>query len=93
MTLSDVMTKITSARFLMTVAFSLTYCLIMLYITKAMVNKTITVETYVAILASFVIIVREITDAYFKREDRALPNGNGNGDEHPVKPLINGQQQ
>ena len=27
-------------------------------------------DTYIACLAAFALIVREITDAYFKREDR-----------------------
>lgn len=62
--------KLTSARFWMTILFSVTYCLVIGSVTYAMISKTVTVETYVALLASFVLIVREITDSYFKRTDR-----------------------
>jgi len=63
-----------SARKFMAIVFTVTYCLIMLGLTVALLRDIIEKDTYIALLASFVLIVREISDAYFKREDR---NGKG----------------
>ena len=62
-----------SARKYMTIIFSTTYCLIMFGLTIALLIKLIRLDTYIACLASFVLIVREISEAYFKREDRQVP--------------------
>jgi hypothetical protein len=62
-----------SARKYMTIIFSTTYCLIMFGLTIALLIKLIRLDTYIACLASFVLIVREISEAYFKREDRQTP--------------------
>lgn len=59
-----------SARFIMAVMFSGTYCLIMLGCTWVLIKNHMAVETYIAVLATFALVVREIADAYFKREDR-----------------------
>ena len=59
-----------SARKYMAIVFSTTYCLIMAGLTIALLINLIRLDTYIACLASFVLIVREISEAYFKREDR-----------------------
>ena len=65
-----ILAKVLSARFLMAVGFSSTYCIIMALLTVALLKKIITVETYVALLGAFALIVREIVQDYFDREDR-----------------------
>ena len=67
--------QITSARFLMSILFSGTYCLIMLGCTFALMKKIITVETYVALVGAFALVVREIVNDYFERKDRNQQNG------------------
>ncbi len=67
------MNKEMSARKIMAIMFSVTYCLIMLACTIALLKKSVTVETYVALLGAFALVVREIISAYFDRKDR----GNG----------------
>ena len=69
------MDKILSARFLMTILFSSAYCVVILLCTYAMIRKIIAVETGVALIGAFALIVREIADDYFKREDRKIENG------------------
>ncbi len=67
--------QFTSARFLMSILFSATYCLIMLGCTYALIKKIITVETYVALVGAFALVVREIVNDYFERKDRPQENG------------------
>ena len=62
--------KVFSARFLMAIIFTLSYCLIMIGCLVAVLKKILSVETFIALLATFAIIVRQIADDYFKREDR-----------------------
>ena len=64
------MNKILSARFLMAILFSVTYCLVVVLCTYCMLKKILAVETGVAVIAAFALVVREIADDYFKREDR-----------------------
>ena len=64
------MLKEISARKVMAIMFSITYCLIMMACTIALLKKTVTVETYVALLGAFALVVREIISAYFERKDR-----------------------
>ncbi len=59
-----------SIRKFMALIFSVTYCMVILACTVALFKKIITVETYLALIGTFVLIVREITDAYYKRSDR-----------------------
>ena len=59
-----------SARKYMAIIFSSTYCLVIFGLTIALLWEIVKVDTYIACLAAFALIVREITDAYFKREDR-----------------------
>jgi hypothetical protein len=68
--------KLTSAQFIMAVLFSSTYCLIMIGCTIALIMKLFRVETYIALVSAFAIIVREIADDYFKR-DRTKENRKG----------------
>ena len=63
-----------SARFIMAILFSATYCLIMTVCTVALIMKILTVETYVALVGEFALVVREIVSDYFDRKDRT--NGN-----------------
>ena len=67
---------IISARFIMAIGFSLTYCLIMIASTIALLYKILTVETFVALLGAFALVVREIVSDYFKRK---RPEDNGLG--------------
>ena len=62
--------QLTSARFLMAILFSTTYCLVMVACTIALLMKIITVETYVALLGAFALVVREIVSDYFERKDK-----------------------
>lgn len=63
-----------SARFVMAVLFSATYCLVVFAAGIAMCLKIVDVPTFISILATFALVVREITDAYFKRTDRGQTN-------------------
>jgi hypothetical protein len=77
--LKPIAQKLSSGRWYLTVVFSTSYCLIMLGLTIALLKKIIEVETYVALLGAFALIVREIADDYFKRDDRTkIENGGGN---------------
>ena len=67
--------QLTSARFLMAILFSVTYCIIMIACTIALLKKIITVETYIALLGAFALVVREIVSDYFERKDRKQENG------------------
>ncbi|MFA6067516.1 MAG: hypothetical protein WC810_02945 [Janthinobacterium sp.] len=73
--MKDIKDKLLSARFLMAVAYTLTYCSIMVLLTIALLQKIVNVETYVALLAAFALIVREIAGDYFSRQDRSKPKG------------------
>ena len=76
MTIKEILTaKFTSARFLMAILFSTTYCLVILGCTVALLLKILAVETYVALVGAFALIVREIASDYFGREDRKSENG------------------
>ena len=66
--------QFTSARFLMAILFSTTYCIVMIACTVALLKKILTVETYVALLGAFALVVREIAGDYFQRE-RPKENG------------------
>ncbi len=62
--------KPVSGRKFMTICFSTTYCFIMILITGALLKKLIQVETYIALVGGFALVVKEIANDYFKREDR-----------------------
>ena len=72
--------KEVSARKFMVWVFSTTYCLIMVGCTIALLKKIIATDTYIALLATFSLIVKGIAEDYFGREDRKQ-NGKegGNG--------------
>ena len=74
--------KLLSARFLMATGFMATYCLIITLCTIGMLMKILNVETGVALIAAFALIVREVADDYFKR-DRTKENG------HTESPVSN----
>lgn len=69
--------KLLSARFLMAIFFSMTYCIMMGIVTVALLRKILSVETYVALVAAFALIVRQIADDYFNRDDRFKPENGG----------------
>ena len=60
-----------SARYIMAIGFSITYCIIMLLLTIGLMKKMIGVDTYVAVLGAFALVVREIVSDYFDRKDRS----------------------
>jgi hypothetical protein len=58
------------ARYVMAIMFSGTLCVMAGLCTAMLWQKLINLETFLAVVTPFILIVREITDAYFKREDR-----------------------
>ena len=70
--------KLLSGRYYLTIIFSTSYCFIMIGLTIALLKRLINTETYIALLGAFILVVREIADDYFKREDRTQ-----NGKEQP----------
>lgn len=62
--------KSVSARFVMAVGFSLTYCFIMIACVLLTGLKILTAQTFIALLGGFALIVREIVNDYFERKDR-----------------------
>lgn len=69
--------KEVSARKIMAVLFSSTYCLVIIVCTIGLMKKIIAVETYVALIAAFALVVREIVSDYFDRKDRVTPTNGG----------------
>ena len=69
-----------SARKFMAICFSIVYCAIMLILTFAFAKKLVAVETYLALLGTFALIVKEIANDYFDRSDR-VTNGNSKPEE------------
>jgi len=65
-----ILEKLFSGRWVMTVSFTITYCVVILLCTYAMLKKILAVETAVALIAGFALIVREIAIDYFNRDDR-----------------------
>jgi hypothetical protein len=59
-----------SARFIMAVMFCFTFCLAVLVATWAFVSKALPTDGFLAILAPFILVVREVAAAYFDRNDR-----------------------
>ena len=73
--LKEFLPKLLSGRYYMTIIFTSSYCLIMIGLTIALLKKLINTDTYIALLATFTLVVRQIADDYFKRTDRK--NGGG----------------
>ena len=63
--------KITSVRLIITIAFTYTYCTIMLSCLEMVKSKIMELETFLGILAGFTPLVILIVEWYFKREDRS----------------------
>lgn len=59
-----------SARFIMAVSIISTLCILVLFLAAMATIKVISAEVFLASLSPFVLIAREISDAYFKRDDR-----------------------
>jgi hypothetical protein len=59
------------ARYFMTVVFSSTYCIVMLGCTLALFFAKLQVETYIALIGGFALVVKEIANDYFDRNDRS----------------------
>lgn len=68
--LKRLFSKITSARFMMTLLFSATYCLGVIYALYLTAKGVLKVETFLGIWAGFTPLVILIAEWYFKREDR-----------------------
>jgi hypothetical protein len=58
------------ARYIMTILIAATLCAVVLLITIQLWQKVIEFPTFMAVFGPFVLIAREMTDAYFKRTDR-----------------------
>ena len=58
------------ARYIMTILFSATYCIVVLLSGVALLMGKLNVETFVAVLGAFALVVREIASSYFDRTDR-----------------------
>lgn len=65
-----VFAKITSVRLIITIAFTYTYCTIMLSCLEMVKSKIMGLETFLGILAGFTPLVILIVEWYFKRDDR-----------------------
>ena len=72
--LSNILKKIFSARFLMAVIFTISYCLIEFGCVYITYKKIMSVDVFIAQLATFTVIVKGIAEDYFGRDDRG---GNG----------------
>lgn len=68
--LKHILEKFSSGRWLQTVAFTFTYCIVILGLTYMTIKKTISVDVFLAVWAGFTPLVILITEWYFKREDR-----------------------
>jgi hypothetical protein len=71
----SILEKVFSARFLMTIFFTFTYCLIEMGCVYLAFKKIMSIEVFIAQLATFTVIVREIAEWYFVRKDRKDENG------------------
>jgi len=58
------------ARYIMTILIAATLCVVMTLITIQLWQKAVSFEVFSAVFTPFVLISREITDLYFKRDDR-----------------------
>ncbi len=74
-TMERIFNKITSGRFIMTIAFSLTYCLIMVGSVIMVIKKIINIEVFLGLFSGFTAILMTIKDSYFFRSDRHKDNG------------------
>ena len=70
-----ILEKIFSARFIMAVVFSATYCGMLLGCVYLVTKGKMDTPTLVALIGAFAIIVREIAEWYFIRPDRKNENG------------------
>jgi membrane protein implicated in regulation of membrane protease activity len=59
-----------SARKLMVIILTITFCAIMFMVTLALMAGKVNLEIFLAIFAPFSLIVREVCDKYFGRTDR-----------------------
>lgn len=62
------LTKLLSGRYLMTIAFSITYCLVIIGFCILAGMGKIKVETLLAIFTNFATLVALIANWYFKRD-------------------------
>ena len=69
-----ILDKILSARFLMAIGFTTTYCLVMIASIVLCIMKLISVEVFLALLTGFSSNLIYIVKSYFERIDRT--NGN-----------------
>ena len=64
------MAKPTSARKIIALTITFTYCLVILGICALAINKTITVDKFIGLFGGFSTLVLAIIHSYFSRTDR-----------------------
>lgn len=74
--INNIVNKCLSARFLMTIIFSFTYCGVILGCTYAMLKGKLTIDAFLGIFVGFVTLSTMITKSYF---DKYRPKENGGG--------------
>ena len=70
-----IISKLTSGRFIMTVAFTVTYCLVIIASIVLAIMKLLMIETFLALIAGFLGLTTLIVESYFKRDRK---NGGDN---------------
>ncbi len=63
-------TKFTSARFIMAIMFSSTYCVVILACVYLNVKGVMKLETFLGIFTGFTAVAVTIVKSYFERKDR-----------------------
>ena len=66
--------KITSGRWLSTVAIVGTYCYIIIHCLNLVKDKAMDLQVFLGMFAAFALIAKEIVQGYFARTDRAPEN-------------------
>jgi len=66
-----------SARKFMTIAFTITYCLVIIGSVILTFTKLITIEVFLALLTGFTTMMMYIIKSYFDRDDRPKEKSNG----------------
>jgi len=74
-TIKHILAKITSGRWIMVVAFTLTYCAVILGLTYAFIRAKISIEVLLGIWAGFTPMVVLINQWYFLRKRTEEENG------------------
>ena len=76
-TFKHILGKLSSGRWIQTVAFTLTYCIGIVGSVVMVIKGIMKLETFLAMWSGFTAMVMLINEWYFKREDRKTENGKG----------------